>query len=456
MGQGMLHKLIEVLIDIAKSLKTECSCTEMEKTAIMIHRSMSYQARQFHTLDHVFGFLDSTDAIGSLAAVFHDLIYLQVDGGLPPDTQNILEPYLSFDGEEFKLQAASKDEDRPFELCLLIFGFKAGLTISPLSGLNEFLSALVMAKTLIGHLQERDLVAAVVCIEASIPFRPAIQGLSMAETMEKRLRAAEGFLDLSQEEREEAIGRAVHFANEDVKDFALNDPGAFLNNTWKLLPESNTTLRNRGAFTIKEYRTALDKMLRFFLSLDPASIYHSYKDVPDEAEMASLEALAKRNLQYAELYIKAKLLATGILEAISELSGGDAPMALFMGDLPHDGKNQESLLDYLENVAVPSWLDQDNPVHRLLRDGRLDESDFDLKNSPLALYLYHRLKPNEWARISASSIDYFSGACSATDFLSLLPRPLLEDLIKASSAMVPTRKEALIGLVTSIKTKTAS
>ena len=64
------------------------------------------------------------------------------------------------------------------------------------------------------------------------------------------------------------IHRAIAFANIDVKDFALDDPGRFLSNTWKLLPESNVPLRSRGGFSTKIHLSVdgLGNSLRFKLT----------------------------------------------------------------------------------------------------------------------------------------------------------------------------------------------
>ena len=73
MGQGMIQKLIGVLMNISASLGAACACAETERIAVMVHRVMSFQARQFHTLEHVFGFLDDADAVvldGLLDAAF--------------------------------------------------------------------------------------------------------------------------------------------------------------------------------------------------------------------------------------------------------------------------------------------------------------------------------------------------------------------------------------------------
>jgi hypothetical protein len=441
----MLHRLIEVLMDASRGLGMSCECRELERIAVVIHRTMSYQSRQFHTMEHIFGFLDGADAETVLAAVFHDLVYFQIDDGLPPDLAGLLSAYVRVDGRSVRLSDGGGTDDAAYRLCLGIFGFDAGQELDPYKGLNEFLSALCMARLVGAHASREVVVAVAACIEASIPFRRKDPSGGPADKLAARLRslAAGGLAALDEESIDRIVGRSVDFGNVDVKDFSLADAGLFLNNTWKLLPESNAGLRRRGTFSISEYRIALQKTRAFFLGLDPASVYHSYKGHPDEARMRWLADATRRNLALADTYLRAKLLATALLEAAAMVSGGDAPVALFMGDIPAAGKEAETLLDKLPPSITPPWLDANNEVYRLLRDGRLEESSFDLRNSPLALYLYDRLEPREWAARSHDSEAFFEGSLEAGDFLARFPHPLLADLIRGCADMVPTRKKEL-------------
>ncbi len=441
MGQGMIQKLVDVLMNIARELGVECACAEVERIAVMVHRIMSYQSRQFHTLEHVFGFQEGADAITMMAAIFHDVIYRQVDGGLPPETESMLSPFLIDEGGRTRLSFAAGSGDRAFELCCRVFGIEDEAKDYPPGGLNEFLSALAMAKIVRGHFPEKTVLAVIVCIEASIPFRgPDSAGRSVGEALEARLMAAraDGIIDCTEEEARRMVERAMAFANVDVKDFSDDDPAHFLSNTWKLLPESNAPLRNPGAFSIKEYRIALQKMLGFFRFLKPNTLYHSFRGVPDAAEMRRLEKKAAVNLLLAENYLKAKLLAIGLLEAISSVTGGDVPVALFMGDIPSDGRDPESLADFLE-IPVPAEAAEEDNLYLLLKDGRLGESTFDLRNSPLALYLYMRFLPEKWERLTKEAESFFSGGLSAEALLERFGGPMLKELYSACGKMVPTR-----------------
>ncbi len=451
MSQGMLHKLISVLIEATKSLGLQCRCADLERIAVLVHRIMSYQSRQFHTLEHVFSFLEGADDITVLAAIFHDLVYFQIDDGFPPDVAELLERYVECraDGLYLRHDHQVPDQgstDPAFGDCLRVFALSEGMKLPPFAGTNEFLSALCMEKLSENHISRKDRLAIAACIEASIPFQGAdARGLSRGEALEERMEHAcrAAGLELDRGEIVSMVHRAIDFANKDVKDFALADPARFLSNTWKLLPESNESLRSKGAFSVSEYRAALQKMLGFFRSLDPANIYHSYREVPDAAEISRLRDAAEMNLKCAVTYLRAKLLAVAFVEATAMVSGGDAPMALFMGDVPEAGNEIQDLMSFLTPVPAPAWLDGENPVYRLLKDGRLDESSFDLRNSPLALRFYHRLAPSVWNERVISAERFFAGELSAGAFLEGFQAVVRDEILEACARLVPTRTVAL-------------
>jgi hypothetical protein len=437
--------LIAVLDEAFARLGAVVDAQASERIAVMVHRVMSFQSRQFHTLDHVFGFLEGADPETVLAAVFHDLVYYQVDDGLPPELETLIAARIGREGEDLRL--GSLDEpDSAFSDCLSVFGYSAGQRLAPTAGLNELLSALVMAETLGPLVSRRVILEVAVAIEATIPFRgPDDEGRGVGEVLYARLASLPSgpFGGMKKDEVRASIERAIAFSNRDVKDFAMTDPGQFLSNTWKLLPESNASLRRRGAYSIREYRIALQKMLGFFKSLDPGKIFHQFGGKPGEEELAVMEGRARKNLECASQYLEAKLLAVGLLEALAIESGGDAPMALFMGDLPPEGSTASSLVDHLPPAVRPAWLDESSAVYLLLRDGRLDDSSFDLKNSPLALYLYRRLEPEALQERIRALEAFFAGKLGARPLLSGFGSDLLADIVEGGAAMVPGRAAAL-------------
>ncbi len=393
MESGTLHRLIRVVRKALTELGHPLPLPALEPTCVIIHRIMNYQTRQFHTIRHVFGFLDSdTDAHTALAAVFHDLVYFQVDDGIPPVLHDLCYEYILLKEGQVFLRT-DHPSDQLFGLCLQIFGFAEGQALHILGGLNEFLSALLFLRMMGDTLPTRDLVAVAVCIEASIPFRGVnSSGRQVHEELSLRLATLQGLgSGLTSAEIHAFVARAIGFANRDVNDFQLPEPGVFLNNTWKLMPETNPALRFPGTFTVKEYRVALTKMLGFFRYLKPENIFHWAPGL--KLDLDGMTARARNNLAIAMGYLEAKLLAVSLLEALALVTGGDAPLSLFMGDIAHGDEEFATIEKFLPPAGRPAWLDVTHPVFHLLAVGRVEESNFDLKNSPLAEFLYVSLEP---------------------------------------------------------------
>jgi hypothetical protein len=453
MEPSELYKVIALLSDSFKSLQVQVPPREIEKIAILIHKIMNYQTREFHSIEHVFGFGYESDPVFTLAALFHDIIYLQVDGGLPGEVLELLLPYVRIEKTNVSFISPVPDS-RLFFLCCDLFNKDPSRPVSSLQGMNEFLSALAMMLLLHTYVPEETLIAVATCIEASIPFRgPDPEGKPMGNVLEERLKKMKLFKNEAL--RKATIHRAIRFANQDVQDFVMEDPAAFLSNSWKLLPESNVPLRGRKTYTIHEYRIALNGMLRFFQSLQPEFVFHAYDGVPSETEMQEYTQRIRKNIGYGVQYLKAKLLAVAILEGLAELTGGDVPLVLFIGDESQCKNPEDScLLHFLPKAENPNWLASRHPVIRLLQDGRLEKSSFDIRTSPFATWLYKRLRPEEWAQMASAMDPFFSRSLPAQEFLSLLPKDpfdptkgVLTEIVEACAQIVPTRREALLSIL---------
>ena len=79
---------------------------KLEHMSVLIHECMSNGSRNYHSIQHVFDLCESmesddddydkaidptNDPIGILAALFHDAIYISVDGGLSSNQNEVLE-----------------------------------------------------------------------------------------------------------------------------------------------------------------------------------------------------------------------------------------------------------------------------------------------------------------------------------------------------------------------------
>jgi len=446
MANGPIHELIRHVNFALTQLHAQVTLKQVEDLAVMIHRAMTFQARSYHNLDHVFNFLDSADPVLNLAAFYHDLVYYQVDQGVATDIERLIAPYVRLTAGEFSLVEHLPAEDRLARLTLAVFDFQPGQRLRPTTGLNEFLSALVMNCLLGGLVAEGDLLQATLCIEATIPFRGRnARGFTPFEALGQRAQAIniEFELGLTTSTLETAIRRAVIFSNKDIANFGGDDVGRFLSDSWNLLIESNVPLRSKDTYSIHEYRQALQKMEGFMGSLNPNLIFGVHQDTPTPVEYAHLLQKTIANIETARAYFQIKLLTIALLEALADISGGDAPLSLFMGEIPRGDQHPQRLEDFLPEPVEVNTLDTDSLIYRLLDVGRVSEASFDLKNSPLTLFLYKTLTLEQQAHYLALAKQMFAGQLSAADFLRGVDPALVAALAHACAQMVFTRQAVL-------------
>jgi len=456
MGVGKIQNLIGVLDQAFKKLNTDISTREIEELAIAVHRVLSMETRRFHSLEHVFSLTDTSAPIHSLAAVFHDLVYCQIEGGFVSNISAIVDPYLMETNKGTFILGKKPVVDRSFELLRGIFAISLGKEISSTIGVNEFLSALVAWKKLEHFLSETLLLKIAVHIEATIPFRGQDEhNMGHFDDLAARMKdiCLNYGIPLSDAEVDETILSAVIFANKDVVGFAHSDPAIFMDNTRKLLQEINDELRSDRIYSICEYRQAIQKMEAFFAWLEPKNIFHSYKGVPVERDLRQMTEAANRNVNTAREYLGVKLLAIAILEALAETTGGDTPLALFMGDIQANVETQQRLENYLPTVTSPTSLYLNSVVYRLLADGRSGQSQFDLQNAPLALYLYKCLGSGGCEALLPDVQEMFEGKRTATDFLTAIDPSVIAAIAQACAEMVLTRRDLLIHFASTFSKK---
>lgn len=452
MASGTIHRTIKLLQESLIKLDVDMPLLELERIGVMVNNAMSLQGRSFHTPEHIFDLVDKKNPFISLAALFHDLVYYHVDQGFTKEVEAVLSSSIQIRKSTVSVTANAASDDRPLKRTLLVFGYKAGQELSPFNGMNEFLSALVLNRELDGIVPEKSLIIVTCCIEATIPFRSNDKkGRSPADLLEERLRKANRDLELGMDEKDIllTVEWSVIFANKDVQNFAEEDVGRFLDNTWKLLPETNPSLRTSGIYSISSYRTALQKMEGFLGFLDPDTIFGSYRSTPPKKTLAQLRLLAHRNVETAKEYIGIKFLTAAILESLAEVSGGDAPVALFMGSI--DGDDPASKLEYyLPKVEVDRSLPIDQTIHDLLAFGRAGASSFDLQNSPLSLFIYLHLGTDGFHEFLNMARQLYANGLPFKQFLENLPRDMICPIAKACTQIVFTRSEALESCAASI------
>ena len=394
------QKCLEKLMWATNQLQVEVSENQLQQIAELIVQPMTGPWRYFHTPDHIFEVGGSTDPIEVLAALFHDLVYVQVDQSVNFNLAYYISPLIK---EVKPIKGGGKEhlkirdsfelpQDSTFFLVISVFGFSTGQQLSPFAGQNEFLSAIVAAKALEPFLTAKMLVQVIACIEATIPFQmPSKDGLTASDRLYKRLQETNSRfnLELTDEEILTTVKRAVRMANRDVEGFATPSAAGFLDNTWNLLPETNHNLINSSSYTVQEYRISLEKMAGFLNFLQPESVFRHFAGEPHKERYQSLVDGARKNIEVARLYLGTKLVTIAFIEAISLRVGLDIPLSTMMGELPEKGNSKaKKLEDFLPTYtdAYQPKNELENTVLNLLEKGRTKSSAYDIKHSPLATF----------------------------------------------------------------------
>jgi len=446
-----VHRTIHLLKSALVGLNATIDEHQLEAIGIMINRAMLNSQRSFHTPEHIFALLagKEDDPVAVLAALFHDIVYCQVDQGLDGQIRTLIQPYLEPAGEGYRIKSTALAESGSLQLSMAIFGFGPGQMLKPFEGANEFLSTLTMLMSLEKCLDPRSLVQAAACIELTIPFRTNdAQGKTPPARLLERLQLVNKTLQpaFSGSELNQIVERAVGFANSDVENFAEADVGKFLDNTWKLLPETNPELRVIGVYTLSSYRSAIMKMSAFMNNLDPALVFGRHGSIPTLARYEELTSRASRNITTARNYLGYKLLAAAMLEALAKASGGDAPVAYFVGNIDSDA-DEVSLATYLPDNGSCSEEHAETELFSLLAQGRSSNIFFDLNRSPLACYLFCQLDDAAYRHNQELTWKYCTGDLEAYTYLEQLPASLVTAIAQAVGQVAFTRKDSLHTLI---------
>ena len=184
------------------------------------------------------------------------------------------------------------------------------------------------------------------------------------------------------------IRDAAGLANSNARNFSTSKHAHFLYKSWDLLPKCNTALKKNTELHISDFNLALRKMLGFFSHLDPYLIFVSFRGVPDQEEINELKKRERKNLYIASKYMQCNILSILVLAELDELAGGDAPVEIFMGDLPEPGYISANIEEFIKPIEPKKGVKLDALLCAIMRDGIEEETNLDLKHSPLAYFLY--------------------------------------------------------------------
>ncbi len=445
------QRCLNCLVWSIEQLGGNAERSQLQPIADTIVQTMTGPWRYFHTPSHIFEVGGSQDPIEVLAALFHDLVYVQVDSGVSLNIGRYISPYIKDEKGQLAILQASylPPNDAMFELVLAIFGFDPGDALSPFKGQNEFLSAVIAGKALTPFLPTETIARIAACIEATIPFRPHEGDLSPADRLYQRLTVANHRFNLHWKDETivNAVRQAVRLANRDVENFAFPNAADFLDNTWNLMPETNHELLNANSYTVQGYRRSLQKMEGFINFLKPELVFQRFRGEPDAANFQELVDRTARNLEVGKLYLGTKLVTIAIIEAISTRLGRNIPISTLMGELPTPGMHTPTLAQFIPEIppAYPPKTALEVEVLDLLSKGRNRESAYDLKNSPVATFIVKSMGFDALRGFLVSAKAFLAGDMSPDEFLAQCDPAIVDAILNGAIRLFECRLEALRG-----------
>jgi hypothetical protein len=454
MTRENLTRYIHHLSESFAILNVEASSDDVERIAIALHSAMDNQRRIYHSSKHVFDICEGMNARQTLAALFHDMVYYQIDGGFPHNAEEILFPVIHFEEALITLNPIDQN-NLSVKLCAEVFGFEPCQNLNFFGGLNEFLSAIVAATLLAPFLKKTDLLAIVAIIEATTPFRKTDQSeQGFIADLSIRIKKICHEFNLFDSEAsmneyvDEVLIEAITLANQDVGSFAEGNHSNFLSSTWELIEESNAPLNAASFSTIQDYRGSLLRMEKFLSSLKPNQIFHRYSNSPSKEKLSQMHLTAGKNIAFSCHYLSAKIAAIGIIEALALETGGNCPVSMFLGDINCDQGKPERAEDFLPQIKNHPNLNLD--LLYVLEGCRGKESKCDLTSSPLTAFVYRSLGDENMAMAFDQANKMFNQEVSCIAFLKSLNPELVSAIIEACSQIAISRAPQLQALTSTI------
>jgi hypothetical protein len=391
-------RLVTAIAELHDNLPTDDSA--ISSMAELIVDSMTMPNRVYHSMQHIFDIVEDVSEDGEenpiliLAALFHDVIYLNVDRDLSTAQAEILSNILVQDTDDDKSLALQIPVTDPsIDMVRQVFGFD----LRPGQGYNEYLSALLAVRVLSPYLSMKHLIQLTACIEASIPFRPLIDSSTPMECLYERLEHTnqESGAGLSELELVETVRMAAAFSNCDLGSFCQTDPSVFLSNTWKLLPEWKPALLSESC-RLQDLYDAFLLLHERYRQTDVELIFQHFRGFPAASDLDDMRQRARENLSVVGEYISLRLLQMRVLLDLLKVATNDPEQAI--------ATTTKDAFTFIQQVdagidqqltARPNQLSDDScwndQVYFFLTKGRQLAFGWDAAASPLSAFLYTQL-----------------------------------------------------------------
>jgi hypothetical protein len=428
--QVIESRLRESITALGPSSPTEKE--DLEATVKLINDSMTTHGRVYHAMQHVFDISkDMKDPILVLSALFHDVIYYSIDQAFSKKQEEALEGVLL--PEMPTLTLAATFDDPLQEMVVKLYGFEPGAPL-PKLGTNEFLSAMIGIRVLSKWLSFTHLVQIATCIEATIPFRPILDGETPMDRLYDRLSLV--CTDQSEEWKVQTVQLAAVTANYDLGSFDSKDRDYFLDSSWKLLPEARASLLNEDCPLIEFLHELndLEGRSKFLKSAVP-KIHQSFRQVPTDLEMQEKRRKTHENLDIMCQYSEIRLLQVMVLVEFADVMGEDCKTLPLTSCLRMHvpPANKEGPSDSLTSVQqeISSWL----------VNGRRTSFTWDPAASELGAYLFDTLGPDGISQAVAIAKAQTPGN---HELLKYLPNSVVWTVASKLGSVLPDRAERFL------------
>ncbi len=218
-----------------------------------------------------------------------------------------------------------------------------------------------------------------------------------------------------------------------------------MDNTWSLLPETNHSLLIPTSFSLRDYRVSLQKTYGFLSNLNADVIYPTFRGEPALETHAALTDRARYNLEVSRLYLAAKLVALGVVEALALRSAPHTPVALLLGEdpgtIPGRAEPEPFSLVGEHPPAFNSKVEED--VYGLLATGRTQKTSYDLNNSPLAANFFAILGPAGISVRINSAEAFFAEEITGDEYIALFPPELVAPIKERITKLMELRIAAV-------------
>jgi len=445
-SQTYISCLIDDLSWALKFMEVPIDWKHVEEMAVFIHETQSSSSRGFHNVEHAFEVTGGASPVQMIAAFFRDTVVHYVDGGINPKQKQLLEGV--FIPNTYKI-CPEFLEDEMFRMVMELFGIRTSESVEDQyeldRGMDILLSAIIVVKFLRDYIPKWQLAQIIVCMERTIPFRGQDDlGRSASDGLYNRLvDVNQSFkLGMPEGELEMTCQMATDLSNRIMGIYAAPDPDKFIAQTWGLLPELYSALRQNSLYSLKDFYFAVWDMHRFVESVDP-SIYDTFRGIPKEAEIIDFQKAFVKNQTVGATYLKLKVVEVATLTALAILTGGaDVPKSMFYGDLglremPALGDTLPQL-DPREVARHGCYVE----VYDMMYKPRTMEASFDQTNAPIAAYIYGMIGELTLKLVFEKCVHPLTTEGS-WDLIELLPFDVVDTIAKEIGHVAPSRADRL-------------